>query len=121
MVRAGKEGEVEEKALELGIITIGWNGLPDISNLDIKNELESLYRKYHSESSKGNISNQVRQIWNFLKRIKIKDLVVLPLKTKNSEILSIGIVESDYGYTEIDSTNVIFSKIYRNFSKFNLY
>lgn len=101
MVRAGKEGEQEKLALELSVITIGWNNLPDLSKLSSKDDLEILYQKYHPGSSRNKISNQVRQIWNFVKRIKKNDFVLIPLKTKNSQILSMGIVESDYEYKQI--------------------
>jgi hypothetical protein len=97
----GRDGEEEDKALKSGVITIGWNELPDLSNVNSKYDLETLYLKYHQNFSRNKISNQVRQIWNFVKRIKKNDIVVIPLKTKNSEILSLGIVEGDYEYRQV--------------------
>jgi len=33
MVRAGKYGEQEHSAFEHGVAVIGWNDLPDLSNI----------------------------------------------------------------------------------------
>ena len=43
MVRAGKYGEQEETALKEGVVTIGWNYLPDLSGVKTKEDLDKLY------------------------------------------------------------------------------
>ena len=70
VVRAGREGEQEEKALEFSVATIGWNELPDLTNVDSKVSLEILFQKYHPNYSRSKISSQFTQIWNFVRRIK---------------------------------------------------
>jgi len=99
LVRAGKYGEQEQDALEKNIITIGWNDLPDLSTIKIKDELENLYSKYYPSSKKMSIANIVGQIWRFLHEFQIGDLVALPLKTQSA--IAIGKVIGNYEYREL--------------------
>ena len=100
IIRAGKEGEQEERALNFNVVTIGWNNLPDLSSITNKDSLKIQYQRVHSDSKKS-VSNQVTQIWNFLKNVRKGDIVAIPLKTKNSEIIAIGVIESDYEYNPL--------------------
>ena len=47
MVRAGRYGEQEGIALENNVVTIGWNELPDLSNIRGKDELQRIYQKVY--------------------------------------------------------------------------
>lgn len=45
LVRAGKNGEQEEVALEQNVVTIGWSELGDLSAIDDREELRSLFEE----------------------------------------------------------------------------
>lgn len=47
MVRAGRRGDQEQGALDSGVVTIGWNELPDLSNVKDRQELARLYMSIH--------------------------------------------------------------------------
>jgi restriction system protein len=97
MVRAGKHGEQEQRAIEKGFVTIGWNELPSLSSVESKKELERLYRKTYPDAKKRTMANEVGQIWSFLKRMKEGvDLVGLPSKFQST--IAIGKVEGAYEY-----------------------
>ena len=96
MVRAGKHGEQEQRAIENGIVTIGWNELPDLSSVESKKELERPYKKEYPDAKKRSMANEVGQIWRFLKQIKEGDLVALPSKFQST--IAIGKVEGVYEY-----------------------
>lgn len=45
LVRAGRWGEQEQTALDEGLVTIGWNELPDLSGIKSRAALNALYRE----------------------------------------------------------------------------
>jgi len=101
LVRAGKHGEQEEGALENNIVTIGWNDLPNLSKIETKERLATLYTETYDPKKKSHVSAVTGQIWSFLKRINRGDLVALPLKRKSGII--IGEITGDYEFKEIQS------------------
>jgi restriction system protein len=104
LVRAGKHGEQEEKVLELGIAAIGWNDLPDLSMIKTREELKQLYEKIYPDSKKMTVANEVSQVWAFINKIKIGDLVVLPLKLRSA--VAIGRAVGPYQYRTDISSNI---------------
>jgi len=98
IVRAGDKGQQEEKAMNLNVVTIGWDKLPDLSEIKNRSSLQTKYLEFYPTPKKGKISNVVGQIWNFINDIKIGDLVGLPLKTKDSEVISLGLINGNYEY-----------------------
>lgn len=102
LVRAGKHGEQEQEALDEGIITIGWSDLPDLSQIKEKEQLKKLYAEIYTDEKKMRTANRVGQIWSFLDKINIGDLVAIPLKTQSSIV--IGEVTGNYEYKK-DSPN----------------
>ena len=101
LVRAEKHGEQEDGVLENNVVAIGWNDLPDLSNITTKEELKKLYFEARGPKTKNHTSNVVGQIWSFLKRINKGDLVALPLKRKSGIV--IGEIIGDYEFKEIQS------------------
>jgi len=99
LVRAGKYGEQEQGALENNVVTIGWNELPDLSDLKNRSELAELYYQAHPTAKKPQVANEVGQIWRFAHEIQKGDLVALPLKTQSS--IAIGKVEGEYEYKKL--------------------
>ena len=102
LVRGGRHGEQEQAALEHNVVAIGWNELPDLSNIKDKETLTKLYSSVYSQERPAAASIRVRQIWSFLKEIKKGDLVSLPLKSQSA--IAIGRIEGDYGYKELTAT-----------------
>lgn len=96
MVRAGRHGEQEQKAIDNSFVTIGWNDLPDLSKISTKDELKKLYNRVYPGEKKMTIANEVGQIWRFLREISVGDLVALPLKTQSA--IAIGKVTGPYEY-----------------------
>ena len=100
LVRAGPHGEHEQTALDNNIVTIGWNEIPDIREVNDREGLKDVYLRYHNTNEKKmRIARMVGQLWDFAKEIKKGDLVALPLKTKSG--IAIGRVEGDYECKEI--------------------
>ncbi len=94
LVRAGKNGEQEQPALDHGFITIGWNDMPDLRGINSREEVQAELLKHQPSSTQGYLTNVGSQIWRFAKEIKKDDLVVLPSKRQAS--IAIGIVTGEY-------------------------
>ena len=100
-VRAGRYGEREQEIQEKSIIAIGWNNLPDLSDIHQKEQLSDLYNQTYTDRKRASVANHVGQIWNFLHNIKKGDLVATPLKLQPS--VAIGEVTGDYRYNQSSS------------------
>lgn len=98
MVRAGGHGEQEAIALERGLITIGWNKLPNLSRFKSREELKAEYDKHYKEDNVYSEGLKVGQIFRFAHRIEKGDVVVLP--SKFSPDIHIGEVTGNYSYHE---------------------
>jgi len=96
LVRAGKNGERESFALENNQAVIGWNELPDLSNLKSKEKLSEIMQECYPDANKFRVANYVGQVWSFVRRIERDDYVILPLKTRSA--IAIGKVKSNYKY-----------------------
>src|SRR5215469_9335806 len=96
LVRAGRNGEAENLALNEGLAVIGWGELPDLSTLKSRDEMTELYHRTYPEAKPNAVSTQVGQVWAFRERIQTGHLIVLPLKTRNA--VAIGRVTGPYQY-----------------------
>ncbi len=96
MVRAGKHGERESLALEQNIAVIGWEDLPDLSKIKTREVLSELLKETYPDNKPKTLKNWESQIWPFIREMKHKDLVALPLKSRSS--IAIGRVVGDYTY-----------------------
>lgn len=96
LVRAGRYGEQEERALKHGLVTIGWKSLPSLKSVKSREELIKVYEKAYPDAKKNKMSNEVSQIWTFINKIKDGDLIVLPLKTRAA--IAIGNAQGEYEY-----------------------
>lgn len=97
VVRTGKYGERDSWALENGYAGGGWHGIPDLTGVTSKTEIERIVRDWGGAGAKETaIPNYVGQLWALRERIQPGDLMVLPLKT-TSEI-AIGVVIEGYKY-----------------------
>lgn len=104
LVRAGRDGEQQEAALQYGLATIGWNELPDLSSVASKEELRNLYEEKYPDQSRRTVADAVGQIWRFAGRIQVDDLIALPLKPQSA--VAFGRVLEPYQYRDDLSSNV---------------
>lgn len=110
VVRAGKDGEDEDTALDRDIAIIGFQAYGDATGKTDRDAIAELVKageeKQAAEEgrevpSPHQIGNFVGQFFAFVVRIKVGDLVVLPLKTREGQ-LAIGRCTGEYRYVEID-------------------
>jgi restriction system protein len=96
LARAGKFGENENYFLENNVVCMVWDELvdKDLSNIKSQEDLKEVIKNTYQDSTKGAVSNWTGQIWVHLDKMKIGDLVVLPLK--NSRKIAIGEIISEY-------------------------
>ncbi len=99
MIRAGKNGEQEQVALDKGLATLTWNAMPDMSKFKDRVELEAEYNKHYSEVNIYALGNKVGQLFRFSHRVQAGDLVVMP--SKFSPDIHIGEVTGKYHYEQI--------------------
>jgi len=100
VVRAGRKGEREEDALQGNFATIGWNEIPDLTPIQDKEKLTTIYRqKVADATTPAKVRAGVGQVWAFGKRIEPGDLVVLPrlLKAQRGNV-AVGEVTGPYCY-----------------------
>ncbi len=96
LVRAGKRGEREQIALDNGLALIGWDELPDLSNIQSQEEMKSLFDLVYPDEKEKTVANWVGQVWSFFRRIQPGDLIVLPLKSQSA--IAIGKCTGPYQY-----------------------
>ena len=95
VVRAGKDGENEDFALEKDVVVIGWDDLGDLSNIKGRDEVREMLRAAGSYDD-NRLANYTGQIFRFARKIAVGDLVVLPCKTTGT--LAVGRCSGGYGY-----------------------
>jgi len=98
LVRAGRQGERENLALEKNIVVIGWYELPDLSSVKTRDEMYSVLEEHNPEVKKRSLQNQATQVYSFVSEIKKGDIVALPLKQRPS--IAFGRITGDYQYRE---------------------
>jgi len=100
VVRAGKNGEDENTALDRSLVLIGWQQTPDLSPIDTSERMRALCEEVDPDAPKGRISNYVGQLWSFRERIKQGDIVALPLRTRSA--VALGRINGPYEYLDVD-------------------
>lgn len=95
VVRAGKAGQREAFALDNGYALIGWDDLPDMSDLEFDDLREILSNEYPGESNRT-IGKWAGQAHAFVNDIEVGDVVALPLK--NVPAVAVGRVAGSYEY-----------------------
>lgn len=104
VVRAGgrdSKGHEENDVLESNVITIGWYEDLQIPHIMERDDLFE-YIKKNRPSQNGKYPIQgISQIWSFIHEIHIGDIVILPLISKQTKFVAIGVVKGDYTYRDI--------------------
>lgn len=96
LVRAGRTGEGEESALETGRLLLGFDHIPDLTEVTSRDAVRAIAQASVPEDSPvARVSNWTGQLWA-LRRIQQGDLAVLPLKTTSQ--IALGIVAGEYKF-----------------------
>ena len=98
LIRAGKHGEREDFAIEHGLAFGGWDGLPDLSGVSSRADMEIIVRRLLPDNSKMSVANYVGQLWALRAGVQAGDLVVLP--RKRTRQLALGVVTREYSYRD---------------------
>ncbi len=104
LVAHGSDGEYESAALDLGILLLGFQDVPDLTD-KTEEEIDALIPElsgYASNSSKSQGMN-AGMMKAFAVQMKKGDVVASPLKTQQGQI-ALGKVTGDYLFMEIDGT-----------------
>jgi restriction system protein len=97
VVRAGENGERERRALEEGIVLVGWDRLKmgDLADTATRADIRAAVATAYPDEGPYTVGNWTGQLYRFLREIQPGDLVVLPLK---SLLVAVGRVMGDYEY-----------------------
>ena len=95
IVRAGKDGDRQEFALRESVAVIGHDTTPDLSRYETRDQFNEIYRKINPDAKPNSILSWAAQAYAFAKRIKVGDLVIVPLK---GQAVAIGRVVGDYEF-----------------------
>ena len=98
LIRAGKNGEREDFVLEHGLAFGGWDGLPDLSGVSSRADMEVIVRRLLPGNSKMSVANYVGQLWALRAAVREGDLMVLP--RKRTRQLALGVVTREYWYRD---------------------
>ena len=101
LVRAGRQGERENIALEKGIIAPGFTEIADLSKASEREDVANLLKEALPEATENKIKNFAAQLNQFKNTIQPGDLVVLPRKFSTS--VAIGEVTGGYKYDSDES------------------
>jgi restriction system protein len=96
VIRAGRNGEREAWALEVGVAGGGFKEVADLTSCISRQEVRTLVEATYPSKTKAFVSNFTGQLWALRDRIKVDDLVVMPIKTTG--MIAIGTVKDNYEY-----------------------
>lgn len=96
VVRCGADSTYELEAYDKKIVGIGWGELGDLSKVETVDQLKALYGQTFTSETLGAVRTNVGQIFSFINRIQIGDLVALPIKSTAS--IAFGRIKSNYRY-----------------------
>jgi restriction system protein len=97
LIRGGREGQAEPTALEHDVAVVGWTDVGELSPDESRDDLQARIRETYGEERQASLASQAGQIYRFIHEVAIGDLVVLPLRTRESHV-AIGRVTGGYAY-----------------------
>jgi len=95
-VKAGQQGEREERLLKHGLLGGGWEALSDLAGVSSRDDLAGRYLEAYPEASSRTRANYVGQLWSLLRRMERGELVVM--RVKSAGTFAIGEISGDYEY-----------------------
>ena len=96
LVRAGRNGEDEDNALENNLAIIGFLEIPALEGARDYDAVAKLVNDALPDRKPGAINNFARQLWAFKGSMQENDIVVLPRKLTSQ--IAIGRVTGPYKY-----------------------
>ena len=96
VVRAGRHGENEIYAIDHAVVTIGWEGLGDLSDLNNRDALQALVDQTYPDQKRTTTQIWTGEVWALRMRMQLGDLVVLPLKTRSA--LAVARITGEYKF-----------------------
>jgi restriction system protein len=94
LVRLGKNGEYEARALEENVLTLGFGIASDISQLTNREALIAEMARLFPDDKPNRHKNVAAQLNQFVNIAQVGDLVVSPLKTTST--IAIGRIDGPY-------------------------
>jgi len=64
-VRAGRHGERDQEALDVGLAIVGWERVPDLSQFETRSALKAQIQALYPQRSGYVIGNWTGQLWRF--------------------------------------------------------
>ena len=102
LVRGGRQGQDESLALESGLAIIGFNDIPDLTDAMTREDLLELVREADPGST-SRINNRAAQLLAFKNGMSARDIVAMPLKTRQG-LIALGQVTGPYRYQQINGS-----------------
>lgn len=97
LVRAGSDGEYEQKFIQENRVYVTWDGLDvDLASLMTREELYAEMTDRYPAAKNKTIINWASQVWPFAHSMETGDLVVLPLKKQPA--ICVGEVKGGYHF-----------------------
>ncbi|MCH9736968.1 MAG: restriction endonuclease [Actinomycetia bacterium] len=96
VIRSGRHGERDSWALQSGFSGGGWNGVPDLTPCNTREDIANVVATTFKGEPDGKIANFAGQLWALRGRIKPGDLMAMPLKTTKQ--IALGRVTGPYEY-----------------------
>lgn len=96
VIRSGRHGERDSWALQSGFSGGGWNGVPDLTPCNTREDIANVVATAFKGEPDGKIANFAGQLWALRGRIEPGDLMVMPLKTMKQ--IAFGRVTGPYQY-----------------------
>ena len=103
LVRAGRSGEDEDRALEDNVAIIGFRQVPSLATATDYEDVHKMVSEAMPDEKPRAVGNFAGQLWAFAVAMQEDDLVVLPRK-RTSQI-AIGRVTGPYEYRQVDGVS----------------
>lgn len=100
LVRAGRNGEDENYALENNVAIIGFTRYPSLSKVSSYEDIVSIIKNTTPEDSTYKIGNFAGQLWAFAHVMHTGDIVVLPRKLTSQ--IALGRVTGPYTHANVN-------------------
>lgn len=97
VIRAGRQGERENFALENNVAVIGWDEMRvDLGKYKNRQELHDALKNMYPDRKPNAIGNWAGQLWSYVHEIAKGDLIAMPMK--NRGVIYFGEVTGDYSF-----------------------
>jgi len=96
MVRSSEGSDLEIDWLLRGFVSLGWKLLPDLSSSRDRQDIKLIYDEVYPGENFRAVDNRTGQIWIFVGKIKVDDIIAVPLK--GQQVIAIGRVVNPYSF-----------------------